>query len=83
MNPEIIGFLAAIFTTIAYVPQAIKVFREKHTKSISLGMYCFISTGIFLWFIYGIMLESPSLIAANGISLGLTIAILIMKIKHG
>src|SRR4029077_6361340 len=39
MNPEIIGSIAAILTTAAYVPQVVKVLRHKHTKSISLGMY--------------------------------------------
>ena len=83
MNPEIIGYAAAILTTAAYVPQAIKVFRDKHTQSISLGMYSMITIGILLWFIYGVMLESPSLMLANGITFVLAAAILWMKIRHG
>jgi len=83
MNPETIGYAAAFFTTIAYIPQAIKVFRDKHTKSISLGMYSLISTGIGLWFVYGWMLGSPSLMLANGITFVLALAILGMKIRHG
>ena len=83
MNPETIGYLAAFFTTAAYIPQAIKVFREKHTTSISVAMYCLISTGIALWFTYGVMIGSPSLLIANGITFVLAVGILIMKIKHG
>jgi len=83
MNPEIIGTIAAVLTTAAYIPQAIKVLREKDTKSLSLGMYIMISGGIFLWLIYGIMIESPSLIAANCITLALSGIILLMKIRHG
>ena len=83
MNPEIIGMLAAILTTAAYIPQTIKVIREKHTKSISLGMYSMLTLGIALWMVYGIMLGSPSLIFANGISCVMAIFILIMKLKHG
>jgi len=83
MNPETIGYFAAFFTTVAYIPQAIKVFREKHTTSISIGMYAMITTGIGLWFIYGLMIGSPSLLLANGITFVLALSILIMKIRHG
>lgn len=83
MNPEIIGGIAAILTTAAYIPQSIKVFREKNTKSLSLGMYIMITSGIALWLVYGIMVDSFSLIFANAITLVLAGGILIMKIRHG
>ncbi len=83
MNPEWIGLLAAILTTAAYVPQTIKVLKERHTQSLSLGMYAMITTGIGLWFIYGVMLESPSLMLANGITFLMAFTILIMKIRCG
>lgn len=83
MNPEWLGYAAAFFTTAAYIPQLIKVLREKHTKSISLGMYCLISAGIALWLAYGIAIESPSLILANGITLIMALIILFMKLRHG
>ena len=83
MNPEWIGYAAAILTTAAYMPQTLKVIREKHTKSLSLGMYSMITSGIGLWCIYGIMIESPSLILANAISFILAPTILVHKIRHG
>lgn len=83
LDPEIIGYFAAIFTTAAYVPQTIKIFRHRHTASLSLWMYVMISIGIAAWLVYGVMIESPSLIAANGISLVLTLSILAMKIRNG
>jgi MtN3 and saliva related transmembrane protein len=46
-------------------------------------MFAMITGGIFLWLIYGIMLESPSLIIANAATLGMSSTILFMKIKHG
>jgi MtN3 and saliva related transmembrane protein len=83
MNPEFIGYIAALLTTAAYIPQSIKVFREKNTASLSLGMYIMITSGIACWLIYGIMVESPSLILANGITLVLAGSILYMKIRNG
>ena len=83
MNPEIIGYIAAILTTAAYIPQTIKVFREKNTKSLSLGMYLMITSGIAMWLIYGMIIDSPSLIFANAITLVMAGSILFMKIRHG
>ncbi|MFW0777067.1 MAG: SemiSWEET transporter [Rickettsiales bacterium] len=83
MNPEIIGYIAAVLTTAAYIPQTLKVLREKHTKSISLGMYVMMASAIGCWLIYGILLGSPSLILANSITLIMALMILFMKIRHG
>lgn len=83
MNPEIIGGIAAILTTAAYIPQSIKVFREKNTKGLSLWMYIMITSGIAMWLIYGIMIDSPSVIIANAVTLVLAGMILFMKIRHG
>ena len=83
MNPEIIGYLAAILTTAAYIPQTLKVMRDKHTQSLSLGMYMFISAGLACWFIYGVMINSPSIIVANAITFFMALYILVMKIRNG
>ena len=83
MNPEWIGYAAAVLTTAAYVPQVTKVFKEKHTSSLSLAMYSIMFCGIAAWFIYGLLIGSPSLMLANGITLVLVAGILFMKIRHG
>jgi MtN3 and saliva related transmembrane protein len=83
MNPEWIGFLAAILTTAAYVPQLIKVLRYRQTSGLSLGMYSLITMGIGFWFIYGVMIGSPSVMWANGITFIMATLILLMKIRHG
>ncbi len=79
----IIGFLAAGFTTISYFPQVAKTLRTKETKDISLLMYIILSTGLCLWFIYGLLLNDLPIIVANGITFVLSLTILALKIKHG
>jgi MtN3 and saliva related transmembrane protein len=78
----IIGFLAATGTTISLLPQAIKIIKTKHAKDISLGMYLILTTGIFLWLVYGILIKDLPLIVANGISLLFSVTILILKLIH-
>ncbi len=83
MNPEIVGSIAAFLTTVAYIPQVHRVLKHKHTKSISLGMYIMITSGLAAWALYGYMIESPSMLWANGLTFFMALTILIMKIKHG
>lgn len=78
---EIIGYLAAFCTTIAFIPQAYKVYHSKRTGDISLGMFSLMTTGVFLWLVFGIVERSNPIIAANAITLTLAAYILFMKIK--
>ncbi|MEJ5286837.1 MAG: hypothetical protein CH6_1573 [Candidatus Kapaibacterium sp.] len=79
---QLIGSIAAIMTTTAFVPQAVKIIRTKSTRDISLGMYLILTTGILFWLIYGILLREPPIIFANTIGFTLTFTILILKIKY-
>jgi MtN3 and saliva related transmembrane protein len=83
MDPELVGYVAAVLTTAAYIPQAVKVVRSRHTSSISLGMYCLINVGIMLWFIYGVLIGSWPVILANGTTFIFAATILMMKLRHG
>ncbi len=83
MNMEWAGYLAAVMTTLAFVPQAIKTIRSKDTRSISLGMYVVFTTGIGFWLVYGIALNSMPMILANIVTFLLSGTILALKLKHG
>jgi len=78
-----IGSAAATLTTTAFIPQAWKVWRTRHTTDISLGMYALFTLGVALWLIYGTLLESWPIVIANCITLLLAGAVLIMKLKFG
>ena len=77
-----IGFFAAFCTTFAFLPQAIKVWRTKSTKDISLYMFVIFTTGVFSWLIYGIIISNLPLILANATTLILSLFILIYKLKY-
>ena len=79
---ELIGYLAAFFTTIAFIPQAYKVFKTNQTKDLSLSLFLIFSLGVLMWLIYGIMLNSIPMIVANVITLSLSLYILYKKIKR-
>ncbi|WP_314830267.1 SemiSWEET transporter [uncultured Streptococcus sp.] len=77
-----IGSIAAVLTTFAFLPQVIKVIKTKDTESIALGMYLMQVVGIGLWLVHGLAIQDLPLIAANSISLILSATILAYKIKY-
>lgn len=79
---EIIGFIAAILTTSAFVPQVYKTWKTKDVKAISLTMYLVMFTGVLLWLVYGIYINSLSMLIANSVTSILILSIIIFKIKH-
>lgn len=78
---DILGFAAATLTTAAFVPQAVKVYKSKKTEDLSLGLFAMLFVGVFLWFIYGLLISSAPVIAANAVTLLLVAYILWMKIR--
>ncbi|MEO5328188.1 MAG: SemiSWEET transporter [Magnetococcus sp. THC-1_WYH] len=80
---SLLGFMAALFTTLALVPQVIRTFQTRDTRGISLWMYAMSSLGVFLWMVYGIVLQAWPIIIANAVTFILMVIILIMKIRLG
>ena len=79
---ELIGYLAATFTTASFLPQALLTIRTRETESLSLGMYSMFALGVFLWLIYGLYLANMAIIIANAITFLLAALILGFKIYN-
>jgi len=77
---EVLGLSAAFFTTIANIPQAIKVIRTRDVKGLSAPTYAMLFTGMILWVIYGIIRNDLPIILANSIAGALCGVILAMKL---
>jgi MtN3 and saliva related transmembrane protein len=80
---ELIGYAAAFCTTAAFLPQALKVWRTRATKDISLKMFLVLATGLCLWLLYGFWRGEAPIVVANGATLLLAGTILFFKIRHG
>jgi MtN3 and saliva related transmembrane protein len=79
---ELIGYVAAVLTTVSFVPQAWLTFRTRDVSGISLGMYSAFTAGIALWLVYGVAIGAWPIIMANAITLTLAAAILVMKLRY-
>ena len=82
INIEIIGLIAAIFTTSSFFPQVVKIWKTKQTKDISTTMYIAMMIGTCLWLSYGILINSFSIIAANIVSSILILFVLFFKFLY-
>jgi len=78
----IIGILAAILTTLAGLPQLIKLIKTKKSDDLSLTMVLMFVIGILLWLIYGICIVDLPLIIANSFAILIQSTILYFKIKY-
>jgi len=83
MQAELIGYCAAILTTVAFLPQVFRVWRTRSAHDISLPMYCLFTAGTALWLAYGIASRAWPVTAANAITLVLAIGVLVAKLRFG
>jgi MtN3 and saliva related transmembrane protein len=77
---KVVGYVAAVGTTVSFVPQAIKCIVTHDTRNISLWMYILFVFGTACWLAYGIYNKDLPIIIANAITLVLSSTILVLKI---
>jgi MtN3 and saliva related transmembrane protein len=79
---EGIGLLAAFLTTYSFLPQVYKTWKTKDVSAFSLTTFSLFFIGIICWLIYGIYMQSLSMILANTITLVSSFLILVFIIKY-
>ena len=83
MNVDLIGALAGVLTTLAFVPQVWRIWKTRSARDLSLPMYVIFTSGVALWFLYGLSLGALPIVVSNGITLLLAGTVLAMKVKFG
>ena len=78
---QALGFIAAILTTAAFVPQVLKTWKTKSAEGLSLEMYVIFCTGVLLWLVYGIANRDFPIIAANAVTLVLSAILVYFKLR--
>jgi MtN3 and saliva related transmembrane protein len=77
-----LGLLAGTLTTIAFVPQAVKIWVTKSADDVSYLMFGIFSVGIVLWLAYGIALGAMPIIVANVVTLALSVLVIALKVRY-
>ena len=79
---DLFGFLAALLTTIAFLPQLYKTWKTKSADDVSLIMLILFIIGLICWIIYGININSIPILVANIVTFIFNFSILILKITY-
>ena len=74
---EGIGLFAGVLGIIAWIPQIREVWVNKRHEGISLATFSVVTIALGLWLIYGILIESMSMIIANIMTLSVIFAVII------
>jgi MtN3 and saliva related transmembrane protein len=83
VNPlDVIGTVAAVCTTVAFVPQILKI-RRQGGGDLSYPMLLLYLMGIILWLVYGLMLHAAAVIWANAATAVLVAIAIVLKARHG
>ena len=80
---SLVGFAAGFLTTVAFVPQVVKIWRSKSAEDVSLATFLAFTLGVALWLVFGILQKELPIILWNGVTLVLAGAILAMKLRFG
>lgn len=79
---ELIGYFAGICTAVSFVPQAVKTFKSRDIRGLSLGMYTIFNMGMTSWVIYGFYMHSYQMMIFNLICLTFSVPIWLMILKY-
>jgi 5'(3')-deoxyribonucleotidase/uncharacterized protein with PQ loop repeat len=77
----VLGTVAAVFTTVAFVPQIVKTWRQGG-RDLSYGMLLVFLTGVALWMAYGLFIGSLPVLLSN-VATGLLVCVNVaLKWRH-
>ena len=82
MSYVIFGYFAVFFTTVSFLPQAIKTLKTRNVEGLSLMTYLFLFLGSLSWFLYGSYLDDIPLMATNSMTTILTGLILYLIVRE-
>jgi MtN3 and saliva related transmembrane protein len=79
---DLLGSLAGLLTTAAFVPQLWKIWRSKSAEDLSLATLATFTSGVVLWLAYGLALRATPMIVANAVTLALNLALIGLKWRY-
>ena len=79
---DIIGTLAGILVLSSFIPQLMKAYKTKKMFDVSAHLMILISSGMFLWVIYGFIRSDLVIIRTNATGFALNITLLVMKLRY-
>jgi len=79
---EILGYAAGAITSLTFLPQVIKTWKQKSAKDVSLMMFIIAAINEIMWVVYGALLDNWVIILTNAIVLAMSLTMIYLKLKY-
>jgi MtN3 and saliva related transmembrane protein len=79
---DILGYSAGAITSLTFLPQVIKTWKEKSAKDISLLMFIIAAVNETMWIVYGILLDNWVIILTNATVLVMSLIMIYFKLNY-
>lgn len=81
---DVLGTVAGIITTLTFLPQVIKTWKDKSAKDISLMMFVIAVTNEIMWIAYGALLSPVNwvIILTNSVLLIFSSIMIWLKLRY-
>ena len=83
MSIDLIGYIATGMLSIAFIPQAVHIWRSKSVKDISLPTFVLVLASTLLWMYYAYVKQDWPILTVNGILFFTQGSILVCKLMYG
>jgi MtN3 and saliva related transmembrane protein len=78
---DILGYTAGAITSLTFLPQVIKTWKDKSAKDISMNMFLIAAINEVMWIVYGVLLNNWVIIATNCIVLAMSLVMISFKLR--
>ncbi len=79
---EILGYSAGFITSLTFLPQVVKTWKEKSAKDISLMMFVIAAINEVMWIAYGILKDDWVIISTNVVVLIMSCIMIFLKLRY-
>jgi MtN3 and saliva related transmembrane protein len=79
---DILGYSAGAITSLTFLPQVIKTWKEKSAKDVALNMFLIAAINEVMWIVYGVLLNNWVIILTNSIVLSMSLIMIFLKLKY-
>jgi len=79
---DILGYAAGAITSLTFLPQVIKTWKEKSAKDVSLLMFIIAAVNEVMWIVYGALLDNWVIILTNSIVLAMSLTMIFLKLRY-
>ena len=79
---DILGYAAGAITSLTFLPQVLKTWKNKSAKDVSLLMFVIAAINEVMWIVYGALLDNWVIILTNAIVLAMSLTMIYLKLRY-